>query len=251
MSITSQIELALQGIDQATFQKMMNHILFLDGNKFLGSPGSVVGKDKTSKGSPDSFFEYKDDYVFVEYTTQERLPSGTVFLKKLEDDINHCFDEEKTGITKNKIAKVILGFTDKISVDEHTSLKEQVKKHNPAGELLIYSIENVAFKILYYPGLSDRYLGIPSTKGAIYTLPDFLVKTGRGIQPSLNNPFLGREEEIEQIVSSLTSEDILILSGSAGVGKSKLAVHIAEKFEADNAFEILYQPLQVYSVNNL
>ena len=77
---------------------MMNHLLYLEGYKFLGSLGSVIGKNKTSKGSPDSFFEDGDNYIFCELTTQERLSTGETFLKKLKKDIDHCFDV-KSGAT--------------------------------------------------------------------------------------------------------------------------------------------------------
>lgn len=85
--ITSVIEKYLLAIDQATFQKMMNHLLHLEGYKFIGSPGSVIGKNKTSKGSPDSFFEDGDSYSFCEITTQEKLASGESFFKKLKKDV--------------------------------------------------------------------------------------------------------------------------------------------------------------------
>jgi len=56
MNIITQIENSLKAINQSTFQSLINHLLYLQGNKFIGAPGAVVGKDKTSKGSPDSFF---------------------------------------------------------------------------------------------------------------------------------------------------------------------------------------------------
>lgn len=55
--LTTIIEKYLSSVDQAAFQKLMNHLFHLEGYKFLSSPSSVVGKNKTSKGSPDSFFE--------------------------------------------------------------------------------------------------------------------------------------------------------------------------------------------------
>lgn len=236
--ITSVIEKYLLAIDQATFQKMMNHLLHLEGFKFIGSPGSVIGKNKTSKGSPDSFFEDGDSYSFCEITTQEKLASGESFFKKLKKDVEHCFDVSKTGIAKNKISKVILAFTQDVSAKEHNELKTQVKGHNPNTKLEIYSIQKIPFRLVYYPGLADKYIpGVKTTKGTIYTLPDFLKTTERGLQPSLTNPFAGRKEEIKQAKKQLLSNDILIITGSQGVGKSKLAVHLAEMFENEYDYE--------------
>lgn len=236
--LTTIIEKYLSGVDQAKFQKLMNHLLHLEGYKFLSSPGSVVGKNKTSKGSPDSFFEDGDKYAFCELTTQEKLATGETFIKKLKKDVEHCFNVSVTGINKTDISKVILGFTEKLKPKEHKELKDKVSKHNPQAQLIIYSIQEIPFRLVYYPGLADKYIaGVKTTKGTFYTLPDFLKTTEKGLQPSLTNPFLGREEEIKQAKSHLLSNDILIITGSQGVGKSKLAVQLAEIFESELSFE--------------
>jgi energy-coupling factor transporter ATP-binding protein EcfA2 len=236
--ITTIIEKYLSSVDQATFQKMMNHLLHLEGYRFIGSPGAVIGKNKTSKGSPDSFFEDGDNFIFCEYTTQERLSTGETFFKKLKSDIDHCFDVKSTKIEKSKLSKVILAFTEEVNAKEFNELKEQVKKHNPITQLVIYSIQEIPFRLVYYPGLADKYIsGVKTTKGTLYTLPDFLKTTEKGLQPSLTNPFTGREDEIKHAKDFLQLNDILIITGSQGVGKSKLAVHLADIFENEFHYE--------------
>ena len=235
--ITTIIERFLAAIDQATFQKIMNHLLFLDGYKFIGSPGSVIGKNKTSKGTPDSFFEDCDNLIFCEITTQERLENNESFFKKLEKDIDHCFNEAQTQVLKNNISKIFLCFTDKLKPDEFLSLKAKVKGYNSKAELIIYSIQEIPFRIFYYPGFAEKYFpGVKTTKGTLYTLPDFLATTTKGIQPCLTNPFIGREEEIKVAKESLSRNDILVLTGVQGVGKSKIGVHLLEHLE-DLGFE--------------
>lgn len=236
--ITTIIEKYLSSVDQATFQKLMNHLLHLEGYRFISSPGAVIGKNKTSKGSPDSFFEDGDNFIFCEYTTQARLATGETFFKKLKKDVDHCFDVKKTKVDKSKVSKVLLAFTEEIKPYEHKELQEKVKKHNPKAELIIYSIQEIPFRLVYYPGLADKYIaGVKTTKGTLYTLPDFFKTTEKGLQPSLTNPFAGRDEEIKQAKESLLSNDILIITGGQGVGKSKLAVHLAEIFESELGYE--------------
>lgn len=236
--ITTIIEKYLSSIDQATFQKLMNHLLHLEGYKFISSPGAVIGKNKTSKGSPDSFFEDGNNFIFCEYTTQERLATGETFFNKLKKDVDHCFDVKNTKVDKTKVSKVLLAFTEKLKPNEHKELQEKVKKHNPKAKLIIYSIQEIPFRLVYYPGLADKYIArVKTTKGTLYTLPDFLKTTEKGLQPSLTNPFAGREDEIKQAKESLLSNDILIITGGQGVGKSKLAVHLAEIFESEFNYE--------------
>ena len=88
MNTITQIENALKAINQASFQTLVNHLLYLQGNKFIGAPGAVVGKEKTSKGTPDSFFLNEEKYIFVECTTQERLGESKSFFEKLSKDVD-------------------------------------------------------------------------------------------------------------------------------------------------------------------
>src|SRR4051812_25182261 len=108
MNVIKQIEGSLKAINQAKFQDLINHLIHDQGHKFIGAPGSVVAKEKTSKGAPDSFFESGNKFVFVECTTQERLGDSKTFLEKLLKDVAHCFDKENTGIDKESIAQIIL-----------------------------------------------------------------------------------------------------------------------------------------------
>ena len=229
MNFIKQIEVALIAINQARFQDLINHLLHIQGNTFIGAPGSVVAKEKTSKGAPDSFFVKGNKYVFVECTTKDKLDGVKTFIDKLEKDIEHCFDEEKTGIKKEDVEKVILACTAKIDADEYSRLKKKIKEYNSESELEILDIQNLPMYIYDFPGLSEQYLGVEIIKGEIYNLPDFLVKTTKGLQPSLINDFVARENELKESFENLKSVDILLLSGPAGVGKSKLAVKILEE----------------------
>lgn len=241
MNTIAQIENALKAINQATFQTLINHLLHLQGNKFISAPGAVVGKEKTSKGTPDSFFVNEDKYIFVECTTQERLGKSKTFFEKLAEDVDHCFKEAVTTIKKNKIEKVILACNDKVTVEEYNQLNEKIKFLNPNTKFEIFNIQNLPMFIFDIPKLADEYLNIQMVKGDIYTLEQFLLKTEKGLQPSLTNKFIGREAEIKNSVDALKKYDILLLSGGAGVGKSKLAVKILEELSKDDYVPIVIQ----------
>lgn len=241
MNTITQIENALKAINQATFQTLINHLLHLQGNKFISAPGAVVGKEKTSKGTPDSFFVNEDKYIFVECTTQEKLGESKTFFEKLSKDVEHCFKEAVTTIEKNKIEKVILACNDKVSVEEYNQLNKKIKSLNPDTKFEIFNIQNLPMLIFDIPKLADEYLNIQMVKGDIYTLDQFLLKTEKGLQPSLNNEFIGREEEIKNSIDALKKYDILLLSGGAGVGKSKLAVKILEELSKDDYVPIVIQ----------
>ena len=233
MNFIKQIEVALISINQARFQDLINHLLHIQGNTFIGAPGSVVGKEKTSKGAPDSFFVKDNKYVFVECTTKDKLDGAKTFIEKLEKDIEHCFNEDTTKIKNQDIEKVLLACTSKIHADEHYRLRSKVTNYNINTEFEVLDIQNLPLYIYDFPGLSEQYLGVEIIKAEIYNLPDFLTKTTKGLQPSLTNDFIGREYELKQSLEHLKNLDILLLSGPAGVGKSKLAVKILEDSKED------------------
>ncbi|CAB1276290.1 nSTAND3 domain-containing NTPase [Candidatus Nitrosacidococcus tergens] len=241
MNTIIQIENALKAINQASFQNLINHLLYLQGNKFIGAPGAVVGKEKTSRGTPDSFFINDDKYIFVECTTQEKIGESKSFFNKLAKDIDHCFKEEVTTIKKENIEKVVLACNEKISSEEYSQLNAKVKSYNFNTQFEFLNIQNLPMFIYEVPKLAEEYLGVQIIKGDIFTLEDFLLKTTKGLQPSLTNEFFGREEELKSSIETLEKYDILLLSGGAGVGKSKLAVKILEKLSKDDYVPIVIQ----------
>lgn len=242
MNTITQIENALKAINQAGFQNLINHLLYLQGNKFIGAPGAVVGKEKTSKGTPDSFFVNGDKYIFVECTTQEKLGESKTFFEKLSKDIDHCFKEDETTISKGNIEKVILACIEKVSPKDYNSLNSKVKSYNPDAKFEVLNIQNLPLLIFDIPKLAEEHLNIQIVKGDIFKLEEFLLKTTKGLQPSLANEFLGREEELKKSVVALKRYDILLLSGGTGVGKSKLAVKILEELS-----KVKYIPIVIQS----
>ncbi|HMK17608.1 MAG TPA: ATP-binding protein [Chitinophagaceae bacterium] len=241
MNFIKQIEASLKAINQARFQDLINHLLHIQGHTFIGAPGSVVAKEKTRKGTPDSFFQNGEKHVFVECTTQEKLGKSKSFIEKLLKDITHCFDEEETSIDKKDIERIILACTEEVNPSELEQLKARVRKFNTETKLEVYNIQNLPLLIYDFPGLSEQYLGVHIIKGEIYNLPDFLSKTTKGLQPSLINEFVGREDELKQSVENLHAVDILLLSGSSGVGKSKLAIAILEEIAKTEFIPIVIQ----------
>src|SRR5437868_9096869 len=187
MNIIAQIENSLRAINPASFQSLISHLLHLQGNKFIAAPGSVVGKEKAKKGSPDAFFVNDGKYIFVECTTKEKLVGSKSFFEKLLKDVDHCFDEKETTISKSKIAKIILAYTETISAEEYDQLKEKVSAYNSQAELEVFNIQNLPLQIYDFPKLASEYLDIEIVKGDIFTLEDFLVKSTKGLQPSITN----------------------------------------------------------------
>ena len=249
MDIITSIENALKSINEAKFQKMINHLLIQQGYKFILSPGSVVGKEKTRKGTPDSFFENDKGYVFVECTTKQN--AGKSLFNKLSKDIDHCFNEDVTKIENTKINEVILACNGIITVEEYDSLKQKVLRFNPNSIFNFLNIHNLTYSIIECPEIASMHLGVKILKGEIQTLESFLNKSKKSLQPSLTNDFIGREEIFLQCIKFLDNGDKLLLTGAAGVGKSKLAVQLMETFSERGFIPLVVQSSLVPLWENL
>jgi hypothetical protein len=229
MSKIQEIENALVAINEAKFQDFCNSFFFWKGYDFITSTGSVIGKEKTRKGTPDSYIPTNnDEYIFIEYTTQERLGEAKSFFEKLDKDIDHCFNEDKSKIKNNQIKKVILCFTEKLKVDEYDELR---KKCNAKGaDFESYGVDQLSRAALLYPGLG-KILNINIDTQQILTPIDFVKEYERGkLATGLSNTLYFREDEVSNSVATLTNYDILILEGNAGVGKSRLALEVLRQF---------------------
>ncbi len=233
-----EIENALTRINGDIFQEFCNHFLYLKLNPNTITPiGSVIGKEKSRKGIPDSYFTNAvNELIFAEYTTRERLEKGQSFYNKLKSDITNCFDTSKTNLKKEEINRVILCFTERIKPDEKKNLEELCKKHNPRCILDLKGIRDLAFAVLDFPILGI-YIDIKVGTGQIQEPSEFIANYEKNkISTPLSNIFWGRNKEIENGLNYLEINDLLLVHGAPGTGKSKYAIELAKLFSDKKEF---------------
>ena len=72
MSKVTQIQRTLRQLDGGTFQKLADAYSYRKGYRDINPIGSVIGADKTRKGTPDTFVKQPNGkYIFFEHTTQQ------------------------------------------------------------------------------------------------------------------------------------------------------------------------------------
>lgn len=215
-----EIESAITRMNSAAFQDLADAYLAKLHPEWslLSRSGSQLGKQQTIKGTPDSIFiSPTGKFILVQHSTAK-----SNVTKKINDDVKKCFDPSKTGIPKNRIESIVIC----------TSFRPSQNQLNAIiglnSYVYLYAIDKMTQDIfLHYPDLANNYLNIELATSELLEIGDFIKKydsSAKKLATPLNIPFKYRESILKEIIDAIQNEDIIVLGGSAGTGKTKLAV---------------------------
>jgi hypothetical protein len=226
MGKINQIQITLKGLSEGKFQKLADAYLVEKRMGIVNSVGSVIGADKTRKGRPDTLITLPNgNYALAEFTTQQ-----TELLDKLKKDLRDCFVEEETGVPIEKIDQVILCFNSKLNAPEVIELQELAEEKG--AQLFLFGIDAISHDInQYYPGLARQYLDLELDTGQIVSIDEFVSLHSREkMAAGIDQSFFFRVEELGHLLSALEQESLIIITGGAGVGKTRLALELSNRF---------------------
>ena len=206
-------------LEGGRFQNMCNQILDEMGYK-THPLGSHDESDKTTPGTPDTFFLKDDYYTLVEYTTQQ---DG--IFKKIKDDVEKCINKMKEcKIEKGKIIEFYT--SSNLKLEEFKELNDLCLSNDI--KLEIYNIDMIA-NILKkeYPLIAKEYLDVEvdtlQVLSPIEYMKEYNMKKG---SVKLNNELLHREAEKKEILQNISDNDITLICGKSGCGKTHLILDI-------------------------
>lgn len=230
MGSQNQIKFKLLELEGGTFQRLCDDWLHRKGFDNINPIGMMQLADRVVKGTPDSLLmQDNGTFIFSEYTVQQdRL------AQKLEDDINKCFDEAKTGITIERIAGIIICHLGKLTTKDISKLRNLC--HDKGVMLTLYGLDSISLGIKNsYPVLSETYLDLPLDTGQLLNVDDFITRYGKSnFTTSIDNKLLFREEFIDNATRALERGNFFLISGAAGLGKTVFAVNLAKKLKNEN-----------------
>lgn len=236
MSKLTEIKHQIDQLDGGAFQNLCDAYLYCRGYGSGYSLGMKTGTDKTAKGNPDTYYLNADGkYVFVMYTVQQ-----TDFVKKALEDIAKCLDAEKTGLAADQVAEIILCYTyGRLLAGEHQALQKYCSDRNVL--LTMIGLDELGNDIYFkYSQIARDHLGIKIDSGQIMTMDDFLTNYDTNkLSAPLNTPFMFRDKEVQEASERLGTSNILILSGPAGTGKTRLALKICSEYATENKHSVL------------
>lgn len=232
MTRIKQIENALLQMEGGKFQTLLNQYLHRQFSfSEFSAVGSQAGTDKTTPGIPDAYGVVDGRYTLIGCTTEQEKTEA-----KLMRDAKDCLDESKTGISNDRVERIVLCHN-KFRLKGEIS--ERVKSINP--KITIIGPEQIAQDLdRLYPALAHTNLGISLGKGAFISKGAFLHRQQSSAFPTDQSKRLQyRDEELANLVGCISKEKVLILGGPSGCGKTKLALDACDAFATKHGWDFV------------
>lgn len=234
MSRINIVQQRIKELEGGRFQKMCDTYLFTKyGLENITTLGSQDGTDKTTRGVPDSYVEYDDGtYTFIMYGTHQDVK------EKIKKDIQDCLDVKATGIEISKIRKIICCHT---STNISTKQNEIFKQVANGVELQLIGLSTLGEDIASpkFQSLANDFLSVPFGTEQIFDIEGFINAYNADVTASpMNRAFKFRERELLQLTSALEKNNVALVTGVSGVGKSQISLEVCKKFR-ELSYEVL------------
>jgi len=237
MSYKTDIQNAILKLDAGPFQNLCDEYLNECGYRNIVCLGSKPGTNKTTSGTPDTYYCVDDNgkYIFIEYTTQQQS-----IYNKIISDIKKCLDEKYTKVTCDRIAEILyFHTTSNLTPEQDMTLKELCRSK---GILLkIFGIDHLTNELYEnHKYLVKQHLGITIATEQILSYDDFIRNYNKAKTAApIDTNFKFRAEEIKSILCALDENKVVLLCGAAGVGKTRLALECCRRYAEKQSYEVL------------
>lgn len=229
MSKINEIENAIIELEGGKFQKLLDAYLYKKYDFSNIQPlGVQTGTDKPTKGTPDSFVLTDDGkYILIMYGSV-----GNKAFDKIKNDILSCFEKDKLNIPSKKIDKIICAYT---TTNLHIEQLEELTQCIPDIEIELLGLGTISHDLYTkYTFLASDFFNIKVDTGQILSIEDFITVYDKNkMKAPLNTEFCYRKKEIENVYRNIEENDVTLVTGAAGVGKTRLVIEVCKKFESE------------------
>lgn len=232
MSKINQIQQAIIALSPGAYQKLMDEYLVKKYHFDNIHPyGSHTGTDKTTRGTPDSYVRCSDGkYILIEHGSVEKS------FQKVKEDILDCLKPEKTKIPIEDIKQIICCHT-----STNFSAGQTSELYSLFDNIIIIGLGDVSYDLLNkYQSLAYDHLHIALDTHQFFDLDGFIKEYGKNsYSTSLDMPLLGRDDDLSALANVLSTENVIVLSGASGIGKTRLAIEAAQRYASSHNANML------------
>ncbi|MGI4735830.1 MAG: hypothetical protein ACRYG7_11705 [Janthinobacterium lividum] len=238
MSQQSRLEKELLTLSSANFQKLCDAYLRRIRGWALQSWGTVAGSDKDKTGVPDAYAQLPDGhYVLVAYTTT----APPKLARKLADDLADCAKEASQHLEADSVERIVLVCNNRISLADYDQLGQQAAKLGYPLQLL--GLDDVVAMLLSYPALAAELLPpLDWGRGQLVQGEEFIAIAQRQFAATpFASRLIGRDAEQQTLLQQVAVASLVLVYGSAGVGKTQLVLTACQAYCAEaSAYRQLY-----------
>lgn len=227
MSRLNMIQERLLQLDGGPFQKLAEAYVYRKLHlKSVTVLGSQPGTDKPTTGVPDAHGFVDDEAILIAFTTAQCKS-----FRKLKSDIEECTSVQIPNGYSRRI--ICCHLVQRLTPEQEGELLGL----GPRIEL--FGLNTIAEDLAFdYHDLAADFLHVPIGTGALVTVSEWVEREGRkSFATPQSGPLRHRDGELKELEKKLGQVQILVLKGSSGSGKTRLALEVVKRYAGNRQIE--------------
>ena len=226
MSREIEIRDRIARLDPAGFQNLAQELL----SQHLGYDkpvhrGSAARSAATAPGTPDTIWLLP--YNKFAYLECGHYPERAEAKKKIEADIEKCLETERIELDSGQLVKIIIAYScrrlDSSDLSYLRGIDDRVE--------LVGTDEMASLLARRYQNLAKEHLSIEVGTGQIMSPDEFESAVERNsFASTLKIDLLGRDKEINELLTALEENQFVLVHGRPGCGKTRLCLEALRRF---------------------
>lgn len=227
MSRLNMIQERLLQLDGGPFQKLAEAYVYRKLHlKSVTVLGSQPGTDKPTTGVPDAHGFVDDEAILIAFTTAQRKS-----FRKLKSDIEECISVQIPNGYSRRI--ICCHLVQRLTPEQEGELMGL----GPRIEL--FGLNTIAEDLAFdYRDLAADFLHVPIGTGALVTASEWVEREGRkSFATPQSGPLRHRDRELNELEKKFDQVQLLVLTGSSGSGKTRLALEVVKRYAGNRQIE--------------
>lgn len=233
MSRLNLIEDELKQLDGGSFQKLAEAYVYRRLHlKSITTLGSQSGTNKPTMGIPDAHSLADGEAILIPFTTAQ-----CDSFRKLKCDIDECVSTQiPEGYSRKIVCCHLVWRLTPAQEAELLGIDSRIELFGPKTIAMDLATE--------YHDLAADFLHIRIGTGALVTVNEWIEREARkSFATPQSGPLRYRDRELNELEKKLGQVQLLVLKGSSGSGKTRLALEVVKRYTGDKQIDsyVLFQ----------